>query len=125
MNRIEKLFGLLEKATSQFHAVSATKEQLAEAGFEELHLKDNWNLVKGGKYVLDHHGSTIFAFTIGEEFKAEDGYRIGASHGDFPAFRIKPNAGMENGGYLQLNRHTCNKKGTGSKPVPFMLLIGL
>ena len=106
MNRIEKLFGLLEKATSQFHAVSATKEELVAAGFEELHLKDNWNLVRGGKYVLEHHGSTIFAFTVGEEFKAEDGFRIAASHGDFPCFRLKSNAEMEVGGYRQLNTET-------------------
>lgn len=106
MNRIEKLFGLLEKATSQFHTVEGTKEQLAEQGFEELKLKDNWNLVKGGKYMLDHYGSTIFAFVIGEEFQPEDGFRIAASHGDFPGFRIKPNAEMEVGGYLQLNTET-------------------
>ena len=106
MNRIEKLFGLLEKATSQFHTVEGTKEQLAEQGFKELKLKDNWNLVKGGKYMLDHHGSTLFAFVVGEEFEAEDGFRIAASHGDFPGFRIKPNAEMEVGGYLQLNTET-------------------
>ena len=35
MNRIEKLFELLEKATSQFHVVSATKEDLLANGFEE------------------------------------------------------------------------------------------
>ena len=106
MNHIEKLFELLEKATSQFHVVSATKEELLANGFEELHLKDNWNLVKGGKYVLHHHGSTIFAFTIGEEFEAADGFRIAASHGDFPGFRLKPNPDMEVGGYRQLNTET-------------------
>lgn len=106
MNRIEKLFELLEKATSQFHTVSAAKEQLLEAGFEELRLKDNWRLEKGGKYFLEHHGSTIFAFAIGEVFEATDAFRIAASHGDFPGFRLKPNAEMEAGGYLQLNTET-------------------
>lgn len=106
MNRIDKLFGLLEKATSQFHTIEASREQLAEAGFEEICLKDNWELKKGGKYMLDHHGSTIFAFVVGEEFEAEDGFRIAASHGDFPGFRLKPNAEMEVGGYLQLNTET-------------------
>ena len=100
---MKKLFEILEKATSQFHTVAAVEEELLEQGFESLKLKDNWDLKRGGKYFLNQYGSSIFAFTIGEEFKAEDGYRIGASHGDFPAFRIKPNAGMENGGYLQLN----------------------
>jgi len=106
MDRISKLFGLLENATSQFHTVKVTKEQLLEQGFEELFLKDKWSLKKGGKYLLEYHGSTIFAFTIGEQFAAEDGFRIAAAHGDFPGFRLKPNAGMENGGYLQLNTET-------------------
>lgn len=100
---MKKLFEILENATSQYHTVAAVEKQLLEQGFESLKLKDNWDLKRGGKYFLNQYGSSIFAFTIGEEFKAEDGYRIGASHGDFPAFRIKPNAGMENGGYLQLN----------------------
>lgn len=106
MNRIDKLFGLLEKATSQFHTVEATKEQLLAQGFQELKLKKNWQLQKGGKYFLDHHGSTIFAFVIGEKFEAEDGFRIAASHGDFPGFRLKPNPEMEVNEYLQLNTET-------------------
>ena len=103
MKRIEKLFGLLESATSQFHTVKATKEQLLESGFEELTLKGNWELQKGGKYMFVHHGSTIFAFTIGKNFKSKDSFRIAAAHGDFPGFCLKPNAGMEVNGYLQLN----------------------
>lgn len=103
MNCIEKLFGLLENATSQFHTALAVKEQLKEHGFEELTLKENWNLQKGGKYMFVHHGSTIFAFTVGEKFQSEDAFRIAASHGDFPGFRLKPNAGMDVNGYLQLN----------------------
>lgn len=106
MNYTEKLFEILEKGTSQFHVVEATREQLCKNGFEEVSLKDNWDLKKGGKYMMVHHGSSIFAFTIGSEFEAEDGYRIAASHGDFPGFRLKPNAGVEAGGYLQLNTET-------------------
>lgn len=103
MNRIDRLFDLLQKGTSQFHTILAAKETLIKEGFEELELKENWQLTRGGKYLLSHHGSTLFAFTIGEVFQAEDGFRIAASHGDFPGFRIKPNAGMEVKGYLQLN----------------------
>lgn len=103
MNCIDRLFDLLQKGTSQFHTILAAKETLIKEGFEELELKENWQLTRGGKYLLSHHGSTLFAFTIGEAFQAEDGFRIAASHGDFPGFRIKPNAGMEVKGYLQLN----------------------
>ena len=103
MNQTDRLFHLLETATSRFHTVKAVEEELQDKGFERLYLKDRWQLKKGGKYMVVHHGSTIFAFTVGQDFEAGDSFRIAASHGDFPGFQIKPNAGMENGGYLQLN----------------------
>ena len=103
MNQTDKLFHLLETATSRFHTVKVVEEELQKNGFEKLYLKDRWQLKKGGKYMVIHHGSTIFAFTVGKDFEAGDSFRIAASHGDVPGFEIKPNAGMENGGYLQLN----------------------
>ena len=103
MNQTDRLFHLLETATSRFHTVKAVEEELRKNGFEKLYLKKRWQLKKGGKYMVMHHGSTIFAFTVGKDFEAGDSFRIAASHGDFPGFQIKPNAGMENGGYLQLN----------------------
>lgn len=103
MNQTDRLFQLLENATSRFHTVKAVEEQLQKNGFERLYLKDKWQLKKGGKYMVTHHGSTLFAFTIGNDFEQGDSFRIAASHGDFPGFQIKPNAGLENGGYLQLN----------------------
>lgn len=106
MAHIDKLLGLLKTATSQFHTVTVTAEELAKEGFQLLHLRDEWNLEKGGKYMINHHDSTIFAFTVGEEFEAEDGFRIAAAHGDFPGFRLKPNADMNSNGYLQVNTET-------------------
>lgn len=103
MNQTDRLFHLLETATSRFHTVKAVEEELQKNGFEKLYLKDRWQLKKGGKYVVAHHGSTLFAFTVGKDFEQGDSFRIAASHGDFPGFQIKPNAGLENGGYLQLN----------------------
>ena len=46
MNRIEKLFHLLENATSQFHTALAVKEQLLAQGFEELTLKEISNVLE-------------------------------------------------------------------------------
>ena len=103
MNCINRLFHFIEQATSPFHTVGAVEEQLLEKGFERVHLRERWDLKKGGKYFLNHHGSTVFAFVVGENFRPEDGFRIAAAHGDFPGFRLKPNAEMEAGGYLQLN----------------------
>ena len=106
MQKLDRLFEFIEQSTSQFHTVEATKRQLLEKGFQELSLKTNWDLERGGRYFLIHHGTAIFAFTIGKDFCPEDGFRLAAAHGDFPGFRIKYHAEMENGGYLQLNTET-------------------
>lgn len=100
---VTDLLKLVERATSQFHTVLAVKEQLVEAGFEEVVLRENWDLRRGGRYFMVHHDSTVFAFTIGEELEENDGFRLSACHGDFPGFRIKPNPEIASEGYVQLN----------------------
>ena len=49
MSQTDRLFHLLETATSRFHTVKAVKEELQDKGFERLYLKDRWQLKKGGK----------------------------------------------------------------------------
>ena len=39
---IEQLFHYLQNGTSAFHVIAHTKQILTEAGFTELHIKDNW-----------------------------------------------------------------------------------
>lgn len=102
-NYIDRLRLLIKKATSQFHTVKAVKEQLSGQGYEELDWKEDWNLKKGGKYMVIHHGSSLFAFTVGTEFDVKDDFRIAAAHGDFPGFRIKPNPEVTTEKYVQLN----------------------
>lgn len=106
MNKTEmtkNMMNLLEKSTSAFHTVKAYEEELAANGFQKLELRDKWNLERGGKYIVNHHGTAVFAFTVGKDFVAEDGFRLAAAHGDFPGFRIKPNPDMKSEGYLILN----------------------
>lgn len=100
---IEQLAKFIEKATSQFHTIEGVRAELLQHGYEELALRENWQLKRGGKYVVIHHGSTMFAFSVGEEFRPEDGFRIAAAHGDFPGFRVKPNPEVVTEGYVQLN----------------------
>ena len=45
---VDKLLKLTKGATSQFHTVLETKKQLEEAGFEEVALRENWDLKRGG-----------------------------------------------------------------------------
>lgn len=99
----KELMELVEHAVSPFHAVEYAAEKLKEDKFQELRIKDKWNLEKGGKYYVVHHGTTMIAFTIGEEFQPEDGFRIAASHTDFPCFRIKIRPEMTEERYEKLN----------------------
>ena len=46
---VEQLFHYLQNGTSAFHVIAHTKQVLTEAGFTELHIKDNWTLTKGGR----------------------------------------------------------------------------
>lgn len=99
----ELLFDLLRKAVSPFACVQAAGERLAANGFEELCYSDEWKLKKGGKYIVNHHDTTLFAFTIGEEYKTCDMVRIAAAHTDYPYLRIKPNADFVTEAYAQVN----------------------
>ena len=99
----ELLFDLLRKAVSPFACVQAAGERLAANGFEAISYSDEWKLKKGGKYIVNHHDTTLFAFTIGEEYKACDMVRIAAAHTDYPYLRIKPNADFVTEAYAQVN----------------------
>lgn len=99
----EQFFDYLKKGTSPFHVVSESVEMLKEAGFLPLELKHAWGIQPGGKYYVEHHGSTLFAFTVGEKVHHRQSLRIAASHGDFPCLRIKTNPEIKEEGYQKLN----------------------
>lgn len=100
---IDRLESLIQEATSPYHTVCAAKKRLCDAGFEVLSDGVPWTLSPGQKYVVSPYGSCLIAFTIGADAQAQDGFRIGAAHGDFPDFRIKPRPEMEKDGYIRLN----------------------
>lgn len=99
----EKLFELLEQAVSPFYCVKASQERLEGENFEVLDYASEWSLKRGGKYVINHHGTTLFAFTIGKKYKPEDMIRIAAAHTDYPCLRIKPHADFQTDAYAQIN----------------------
>lgn len=98
-----KLFQFIEKATSRFHAIQATKEELMAANFTELAPDTRWDLQLGGKYYVEYGATQVIAFTLGNKFTAKDSIRIAAAHGDFPALSIKAKPEVVKEGYLQLN----------------------
>lgn len=100
---IEKLKKLLAAGTSAALTVEAVAEQLQSAGFEELHFSDSWGLTQGGRYYMKHHGTALFAFTIGKGLNYRDGFRVAAAHTDYPCLRIKPAPDIRSAGCGQLN----------------------
>ena len=105
MKETEILFDLLKKGVSPVQAVTACEERLLAAGFQKLDYADEWKLEAGGRYVMNHHDTTLFAFTLGNDWgktKAPQ-IRIAAAHTDFPCLRIKPSADVVTNSYAQVN----------------------
>lgn len=98
-----RLEAFIQEAVSPYHTVYAAKKRLAEAGFQLLCQGKPWELERGCGYYVTLYGSCLIAFTIGENMEAADGFRIGAAHGDFPGFRIKPAPELKKDGYVRLN----------------------
>ncbi len=103
MSEQKKLFEMLRAGVTPFACVQECERRLSEHGFETIDYEAAWNLVPGGKYMVNHHGSTLFAFTVGKEWKATDMLRLAAAHTDHPCFRMKPNADFQTNGYAQIN----------------------
>lgn len=53
--------------------------------------------------MMNHHGTTLYAFTVGENFRADAMLRMAAAHTDYPYLRIKPNADFVTDRYAQVN----------------------
>jgi aspartyl aminopeptidase len=98
-----KLFDLLGKSVTPFHTVSAAQEQLEEAGFQELLMKNSWVIEPRGKYFMKHHDSSLIAFSVGNNAGYGGSFRIAAAHTDFPCLHLKPNPEVTCESYAQVN----------------------
>lgn len=75
----------LNESYTAFHAVANTRNLLQANGFKELTLGENVKLERGGKYFVTRNGSSVIAFTIGNN----NVFNIVASHTDSPSFKVK------------------------------------
>ncbi|MCI8282714.1 MAG: M18 family aminopeptidase [Lachnospiraceae bacterium] len=101
--QLRKLMRMLKTGTSAPLTVAEAARQLSEEGFEELEFQNTWGVKQGGKYFLKHHGTALIAFTVGENLKFRDSFRMAAAHTDYPCLRIKPNPDLTSEGYCRLN----------------------
>jgi len=99
----KELFTFLEKGVSPCHVTALTEDYLAEHGFEPLYMNEPWKVKRGGRYYINHHDTTMVAFTVGEEYEETDDIRMAAAHTDFPCLKIKPSPEVVANGYGQVN----------------------
>lgn len=72
-------------------------------GFTRLKRSDDFILHKGQAYYTDYNGSALIAWRMSRGGGIENGFRIIASHGDSPGFKIKPQPEIHTHNYLTLN----------------------
>ena len=99
---IQALMAFLKKSVSPYHAAEEVLRILRAEGFKDLPFNGDWQLSPGGKYCIDCRGSMVVAFTVGEAVSPQDGFRIVASHLDWPCFYVKPDPEIVAGGCMKL-----------------------
>lgn len=102
-NITRELLYFINKATTPYHTVEEGRKLLEGGGFTELDVRNEWDLQPGGSYYVIPYSTSLFAFTVGRDWKPGQNLRIGAAHTDTPGFRIKPKAELISNGYLKLN----------------------
>lgn len=101
---VRELLTFINESPSSWHTVETSADMLSKNGFEEIQWQERWKLEKGKKYFTKVYGSSIFAFTVGDDFgNSGNKLRISAAHTDFPGFRLKPQSGIVKDGYGVLN----------------------
>ncbi|RDL43893.1 M18 family aminopeptidase [Marinomonas piezotolerans] len=98
----QSLLSFLDDSPTPFHAVSAMKYSLLDAGYEELDEQQEWVISEGGRYFVTRNDSSIIAFTAPSLDFAHQGFRMIGAHTDSPCLKVKPNAHLERFGHHQL-----------------------
>lgn len=104
MNEIENdLMKFIDQTPNAYYCVDNLRKILVNQGFEELYENKNWNHLKdNGNHFVVRNDSSLIAFKMCEK-KQNIGFNIVSTHGDSPAFSIKPNADMFDNSYLKFN----------------------
>ena len=88
-----------------FHTVDYFAHQLQCHGFTKLSERQSWTgkLTRGGKYFFERNGSSLVAFSVGNNYQHGNGAAIIACHVDVITTRLKPISSLPTkAGYVQL-----------------------
>jgi len=92
----------IANSPTPFHAVQNLSKRLQDAGYQELHEGDAWQLQAGQAYYVCRNASSLIAFRTGNAELAAHGMHIVGTHTDSPCLKVKPQAGTVRFGYAQL-----------------------
>ena len=98
-----ELLEYLNGAVTPYHAVELGAEFLTKAGFTEQKLEEPFVAERGKGYFIRVFGTGLVAYTVGEEFRAEDALHLAVVHTDTPCLRVKPVAELISGEYKRLD----------------------
>ena len=101
-NAAKGLLDFIDKSPTCYHVVENIKIRLEDAGFQQLKETEDYELQLGEKYYVVRNDSSVIAFAIPEN--KPEGFRLVASHSDFPGFKLKenPEVAMESA-YVKFN----------------------
>lgn len=102
--QVQNLCSFIKACPSTFHTIHTIEHILQKEGFIPLIESKKWNLIRGNNYYVTRNGSSIIAFTVGNEVCEDYSFQICASHSDSPTFKLKEHAQLDVlGKYTQLN----------------------
>ena len=93
----------LDKSKTEREATVEAIKLLVAAGYTEYELGDKISI--GDKKYYNHHGKSLFAFSVGTEDLEKDGIRIIATHIDSPRLDLKQIPMYEDSGMAFLKTH--------------------
>jgi aspartyl aminopeptidase len=98
-----ELIDFIQASPSMFHTVATARRYLDRAGFTYLPEAAEWRLERGGRYYTTRNGSSVIAFSVGNELD-EYHFQMAAAHADSPTFKVKSVPELEGPGeYLRLD----------------------
>ncbi len=95
------LLAFIDQCPDAYHTTQTVCNTLKEQGYTLLAEQEEWNLQKGGRYVVTRNGSSLIAFRVPQG--EATGFMMTASHSDSPCFKLKPDCLLWENGYLKLN----------------------
>jgi hypothetical protein len=86
-----------------FHVVDAFAADLKAHGYKKISERDAWKIEKGGKYFVERNGSSMIAFSVGDNYEPGNGAAMVAGHVDVLTAKLKPIPKLRTkAGYVQL-----------------------